>query len=343
LEAKAFLASGSRQRKNAPLGSMNLDAIGPLLMPALVGANVAFAFMFVEFYSERQRRQEFLRYWNADVATGKLDLAEEGAGTTLTAFLNFLRRHAIRYALVLFFVGLALSLRWFLTPTLQDRLPYTFFLIAVILAVRMGGVWKGLLALVLGFLAGTWFFAQPQSWVATETYDWWAGGLYVVIGVGLTWFLKLDKGSWLRTLRSDIAASKQMQQVRAKHAAQAGDLQELLAAIVQGCEDAILSVTPQGRITSWNSAAERVFEIRGWEAIGQPLSLILPPGDATEPQRLLDAVRRGEPVRHGQAKLKRKGDATFDAVLTVSPILDSSGKAVGASMIVREVPAANRS
>lgn len=313
---------------------MSFDAIEPLLGPTLVGVNVMVAFMVVEFYNERLRRQEFLRYWNADASIGKIELGEERAGAMLAAFGNFLSRHAVRYALVVFFTSLALSLRWLLNPALQDRLPYTFFLISVILSVRMGGVWKGMLALVMGFLAGTWFFAQPHSWLVTETYDWWAGGLYIFIGFGLIWFLKLDKGSWLRTLRSDIAASKQMQQVRLKHAEQSEDLRATLAAIVQGCGDAILSVTPQGRITTWNSAAEQLFEIRGWEAIGQSLSLILAGAEA-EYLPVLAAGLRGETTRQPAARLKRKGGGTFDAAVTASPVTDPAGKPIGVSLVVR--------
>jgi PAS domain S-box-containing protein len=315
------------------MASLNLETVHQFAPPAVVGGNIVVAFLFAEFYSERRHRLEFLKYWSGTNSNRKLEPGEEAA--TLASFLNFLKRHATRYALAVFFVLLALALRGMLTPVLQDRLPFTFFLVPVILASRMGGTWKALLALILGYFAGTWFFAQPRSLVVSESYDYWAAALYMTIGAAAVWLLKGDKGNWLRTFRSDLAASKQMQAVRVKHATQADEMRELLAGIVQGAGDAIFSLTPQGRITTWNAAAEQLFAMPAWEAIGQPLGLVLPADQQPEAQQRLEPVLRGEPAQSWAATLQAKAGRSIAAVLTVSPIKDATGKPVGASVIVR--------
>ena len=72
----------------------------------------------------------------------------------------------------------------------------------------------------------------------------------------------------------------------------------LLAAIVESSEDAIISKTLDGRVTSWNKAAERIFRYTAEEMLGQPISQLAPPGRTDEMRGILDRIRDGERVEH---------------------------------------------
>src|SRR6266550_8793705 len=79
----------------------------------------------------------------------------------------------------------------------------------------------------------------------------------------------------------------------------------LLAAIVDSCDDAILSKTLDGRILSWNAAAERLYGYAAETALGQHVSLIVPPDRLAELDETMEAVRRGEPVEHLETVRRR--------------------------------------
>jgi two-component system sensor kinase FixL len=111
----------------------------------------------------------------------------------------------------------------------------------------------------------------------------------------------------------------------------------LLAAIVESSEDAIVSKTLGGIVTSWNNAAERIFGYTAAEMMGQPISLLAPPGRANEIRDILDCIRRGERVEHYRTERRRKDGRIIQISLTVSPIHDGSGRIVGASKIARDI------
>ena len=92
-----------------------------------------------------------------------------------------------------------LVIRWLLEPVLEGGMPFSFFLAAVLFTALTQGIWETLLALVLGFLLGTWYFAQPQSFSFFDHHDWWAAAIYLVIGAGIIWLLKSERTAWLRT------------------------------------------------------------------------------------------------------------------------------------------------
>lgn len=110
-----------------------------------------------------------------------------------------------------------------------------------------------------------------------------------------------------------------------------------LAAIVESSNDAIIGKTLDGLITSWNPAAEKMFGYRAAEAIGQPITIIIPPECLEEAAQVLSRIRRGETVEHFETVRMAKGGERVSVSLTVSPIKDASGNVVGASKIVRDV------
>ena len=110
-----------------------------------------------------------------------------------------------------------------------------------------------------------------------------------------------------------------------------------LAAIVQSSDDAIVSKTLDGIITSWNRAAERIFGFRPEEAIGQSIRIIIPRDRWSEEDDVLARLRRGETIDHFETIRQRRDGTLLNISLTISPIRDPEGRIVGASKIARDV------
>jgi PAS domain S-box-containing protein len=111
----------------------------------------------------------------------------------------------------------------------------------------------------------------------------------------------------------------------------------LIASIVENSDDAIISKTLDGVISSWNPAAERMFGYTAEEAIGQPITMIIPEDRRDEEQQIIGAIRRGERVDHMEVVRVGKDGRQIELSLTVSPIRDDAGQIVGASKIARDI------
>jgi PAS domain S-box-containing protein len=111
----------------------------------------------------------------------------------------------------------------------------------------------------------------------------------------------------------------------------------LLAAIVNSSEDAIVSKTLDGVITSWNAGAERLFGYTASEAVGQHISLIIPVNRRDEEVIIIERVKQGQRIEHFDTVRIRKDKTPLDISLTISPVRDASGKIVGASKIARDI------
>jgi PAS domain S-box-containing protein len=114
-------------------------------------------------------------------------------------------------------------------------------------------------------------------------------------------------------------------------------LQARLAAIVDSSDDVIISKTLEGIITSWNTAAERVFGWTAAEAIGRHITLIIPTERRSEEDDVLARIRRGELVDHFETVRITRDGRLVDVSITVSPIRDGSGRIVGASKVARDI------
>jgi PAS domain S-box-containing protein len=110
----------------------------------------------------------------------------------------------------------------------------------------------------------------------------------------------------------------------------------LLAAIVDSSDDAIISKSLGGVITSWNAGAERIFGYTTQEAVGQHISLIIPPNRLSEERIILERLSRGERIDHFDTVRVRKDGTLLDISLTISPVRDAAGKIIGASKIARD-------
>lgn len=110
-----------------------------------------------------------------------------------------------------------------------------------------------------------------------------------------------------------------------------------LPAIIESADDAIISKTLQGIITSWNRSAERIFGYTAEEIIGKPVLLIIPPELQDEETLILSKIRAGDRVDHFETVRVRKDGRRVDISLTVSPIRTPDGQIIGASKIARDI------
>jgi PAS domain S-box-containing protein len=110
-----------------------------------------------------------------------------------------------------------------------------------------------------------------------------------------------------------------------------------LASIVASSDDAIISKDLDGVITTWNHGAERLFGYTAAEAVGRPVTILIPPERLDEEPDILARIRRGERIEHYETVRRRKDGSSVDISLTVSPMRDARGRIVGASKIARDI------
>ncbi|MGC1650902.1 MAG: PAS domain S-box protein [Candidatus Sulfotelmatobacter sp.] len=122
----------------------------------------------------------------------------------------------------------------------------------------------------------------------------------------------------------------------------AQDATGLLAAIVSSSDDAIVSKNLDGIIKTWNTGAEHIFGYSAKEAIGQHITLVIPPDRRAEEDDILARLRRGERIDHFQTVRRRKDGTLLDVSLTISPVRDTSGRIIGASKVARDITAQKR-
>ena len=116
--------------------------------------------------------------------------------------------------------------------------------------------------------------------------------------------------------------------------------QARLAAIVESSDDAIVSKTLEGIITSWNKSAERIFGFTAEEAIGRHISLIIPSDRLDEEDFIIRKVRAGEQLDHFETVRQRKDGNLINLSVTVSPVRSDTGQIIGASKVARDLTTA---
>jgi PAS domain S-box-containing protein len=185
-------------------------------------------------------------------------------------------------------------------------------------------------------------FTELRSRLLDERY--WSGELRHICKDGH----EVTVDSRMQLLGDDtvLEANRDVTQIKALTIQQATLLRELreseqrlrrLASIVESSDDAIVSKDLDGIITSWNRGAERVFGYTGEEAIGQPITIVIPQDRQDEERTILTRIRRGERIDHFETVRQRKHGSLIVVSLTVSPVKDAGGKIVGASKIARDI------
>lgn len=111
----------------------------------------------------------------------------------------------------------------------------------------------------------------------------------------------------------------------------------MLAALVESSDDAIITKDMSGKIVTWNRAAEEMYGYRAHEAIGRPITIIMPEEQAADVWMILRSIAAGERVRHHETVRIRKDGTRIDVSLTISPVIDSGGRVIAASVISRDI------
>lgn len=175
-------------------------------------------------------------------------------------------------------------------------------------------------AVVIPLTAG-WFrlLGQQAAWYGTEA------GLSLFAMTNVTIFGSLV---WAYARRLHIADLE-----RGRHQAQAAHL----SAVVQSSDDAIVSKTIGGIITSWNAGAQRLYGYSVDEAIGMPMQHLMLPAERSQEEGILCAIAAGQIIEHREAVRLRKDGSTITVSLSVSPIRDDTGAIVGVSNIARDI------
>jgi len=135
-----------------------------------------------------------------------------------------------------------------------------------------------------------------------------------------------------------VGASKIARDITERQRWQQAEVAEsFLGALVEFAEDAIISKTLDGIVTTWNPAAEKLFGYTAAEIIGKPITILVPEHDADEEPQILRRIRRGEPIEHYETKRRRKDGRILQVSQTISPIRDALGRVIGVSNITRDI------
>ena len=124
----------------------------------------------------------------------------------------------------------------------------------------------------------------------------------------------------------DITEKKRAEEARFRH-----------SAIVESSEDAIISKNLDAVIVSWNAGAQRIFGYTEAEAVGRPITILIPPELQDEAKKILEKLRAGERIEHYETMRVKKTGIKINVSLTISPIRDSTGRIVGFSKIARDI------
>src|SRR5256884_72281 len=220
----------------------------------------------------------------------------------------------LRYLIATGFVLVALILN-FLPPA--QNLPFLFFFGAVALTARVCGFGPSIYSTALSAIAAVYFFLHPGTH--------WGFSLIDILRMLLFASVCLLIAS-LAQQRSKAQRASEMNQAR-------------LAAIVQSSDDAILSKTLDGIITSWNKGAERLYGYTEAEALGKHVSLLSPPELPNDIPMIMSKLGSGDQVQHHETTRIRKDGTRIEISASVSPVHDLAGNLIGVSTIARDITA----
>ncbi len=144
--------------------------------------------------------------------------------------------------------------------------------------------------------------------------------------------MKENLGRLAGSVKREVEAARDRRERRRMEEASAH-----LAAIVEACEDAIISEGLHGTITSWNSGAERLYGYSAEEMIGRPISLLVPADRAGEQEEILKDVCAGKALGPLETFRIRKGGIVVEVSLRISPMRNRNGEVVGSAVIARDI------
>jgi PAS domain S-box-containing protein len=225
---------------------------------------------------------------------------------------TFTEQDLIRYGLAVVGAFVALYVRYLLDPIYGVTNPYHVAWLAVVFASWYCGLGPSILATLIEAL-GVWYWFVPS----THSFS----GLDRTRIAALVGFVVFSGGI--------IALGESNRRGMSSRSR--------LAAIVDSSDDAIISKNLNGIITSWNPAAERTFGWKSSEAVGQPITIIIPPERQHEEVEIMKKLRAGERIDHFETVRMTKSGRRFNISVTISPVKDVRGRITGASKIARDI------
>ena len=147
----------------------------------------------------------------------------------------------------------------------------------------------------------------------------------------------------LETLAGSVFKPLEVQKTQPQALRDSEERAQQLAAIVESSDDSIVGTDLKRKVTSWNRGAERLFGYSADEAVGMPISTIVPDDRHTEELAIFERFRGGERVEPFDTVRRHKDGSLIDVSLSVSPIRNLSGQIVGACSVTREITDRKRS
>jgi diguanylate cyclase (GGDEF)-like protein/PAS domain S-box-containing protein len=198
-----------------------------------------------------------------------------------------------------------------LSTPLHQQFKFLLFILAVF-ASATGGVWPGVFATLLSAVVADYFLLQPpHSLAISDLGNLLPLLLFCGVGFVITWTIQ-------RLQRSE-------------------DTGRAAAAVIECSAESIMRYGLDKTILSWNKAAERIYGYTAKEAIGRPVTMLVPAERREEFQHQVERVHLGSSVQSHETVRIRKDGTLIDVALTLSPIQDRKGRVVGVSSISREI------
>jgi len=239
------------------------------------------------------------------------------------------RWHAYAFAIVV--AVLATVLRMAEQTWLGEAFPFLLFFVAVVAASAYGGFGPGLVAAAAA-AAGAYLVLSRDRLTIFGASGFGTLTRFVTVALVISFLIAQLRRAQAAQLASSARLAAQDVSMR-----QSEQARRQLAAIVESSEDSILGLDLNGVITSWNRGAERLYGYRAEEAIGRPMTLVVPPDRQADEERLLARVFTGERVEVYETERLRKDGSRFEVSITLSPINDAGGRIAGASKIGRDI------
>ena len=237
------------------------------------------------------------------------------------------------YATAIASIAVAILARQLLTPWLGTTFPLATMFTAVAFVVWRAGWGPALGTALGGWVAAGLLFRGGWQFFTNLTFN-------EVVGLGvylLACGSVIVLGEAMRRAQRRLLAEQDQLSTTNLQLENKVEAQSLLAAIVASSQDAIVSKTLNGIITSWNKGAERLFGYTADEAIGQSIHLIVPPELRDQERDILERLRRGERIEHLDVERLRKDGARIQISVTISPVYDRHGHIIGASKTARDI------
>jgi len=228
-------------------------------------------------------------------------------------------------------VACAVLLRLAFLGVLGPRTPFLTFYPAVMLAALCGGAVSGLASTgLLALLAYFWVLPQGQP-PQIDSASWLAIGMFLFSGAVLSAISEGLRRARRRTARAEAEAALTAQ------GCELNSTIRRLAAIVESSDDAIVGLTPEGVITSWNEGARLLYGYRAEETVGQHASMLCLPACTDEVDSLIERIKAGQRVKSFETQRRHKSGAELNVSMSLSAIRGEDGQPVGVAAVVRDV------